>query len=615
MSRYSYHHGFYDGIEREFRGFARVDQLDAESVPAGVRHRPVHRNPGRRRRRLHPPAGTHPDLVPHRRLLRRRRHRRPPEQRVLPAGPASPASGRHRPPRRGEQRGVPPGLPGAAGPGAAPGDLRRGRHTGQRQPVRHQRAPLPGRPSSSPPSAPRTAGVYAWELESITLPLRAQPRRPADHPPADPRRRRLRQRDQQRHGRLRRAGRPRSPSRQRRWSPTRKPTSPTSPTSPAGTGSACRSRPAPTSSPAWPRPRRAAATTRPACWPRPRRRRTSPTSRRPPGRSPQRRLLKRTRTIYRRDDLSGPLPLGQVESLALVDATYHLVYTPGLLSADLRRQDHRGSARRRAQPARARTWTSTATAASGRPRRGRSTRADPAHPDPVFAAQHFYLPQGAARPVGQPGHASTTTPRPARHARPPTRPATLTQAASNYRVLAPWLVTDANLNRNGVRYDPLGHGHRHRGDGQAASRRHRRRRPPRHHHGRAVGQRRPHHPPRLRPGRLPDLGGRPQPRPRPPRPGVGTHQGPGPPPGPRHTVAGDLHLHRRPRPGRAHQGPGRARRRPAARRRRAAAAQRRRLPGHRPHRHPLGGHRACRLRQQGQPGQSLRAVLRQQPGL
>ena len=29
-SRYSYHHGYYDGLEREFRGFARVDQLDTE---------------------------------------------------------------------------------------------------------------------------------------------------------------------------------------------------------------------------------------------------------------------------------------------------------------------------------------------------------------------------------------------------------------------------------------------------------------------------------------------------------------------------------------------------------------------------------------------------------
>jgi RHS repeat-associated protein len=31
VTRYSYHHGFYDGVEREFRGFARVDQVDTEA--------------------------------------------------------------------------------------------------------------------------------------------------------------------------------------------------------------------------------------------------------------------------------------------------------------------------------------------------------------------------------------------------------------------------------------------------------------------------------------------------------------------------------------------------------------------------------------------------------
>jgi hypothetical protein len=30
VSRYSYHHGFFDGVEREFRGFGRVDQFDTE---------------------------------------------------------------------------------------------------------------------------------------------------------------------------------------------------------------------------------------------------------------------------------------------------------------------------------------------------------------------------------------------------------------------------------------------------------------------------------------------------------------------------------------------------------------------------------------------------------
>lgn len=30
VTRYTYHHGFYDGVEREFRGFWRVDLLDTE---------------------------------------------------------------------------------------------------------------------------------------------------------------------------------------------------------------------------------------------------------------------------------------------------------------------------------------------------------------------------------------------------------------------------------------------------------------------------------------------------------------------------------------------------------------------------------------------------------
>jgi RHS repeat-associated protein len=34
VTRYSYHHGFYDGREREFRGFGRVDQFDSEEIGA-----------------------------------------------------------------------------------------------------------------------------------------------------------------------------------------------------------------------------------------------------------------------------------------------------------------------------------------------------------------------------------------------------------------------------------------------------------------------------------------------------------------------------------------------------------------------------------------------------
>ncbi|HEX8110983.1 MAG TPA: SpvB/TcaC N-terminal domain-containing protein [Kofleriaceae bacterium] len=34
VTRYTYHHGYFDGVEREFRGFGRVDQLDTEELAA-----------------------------------------------------------------------------------------------------------------------------------------------------------------------------------------------------------------------------------------------------------------------------------------------------------------------------------------------------------------------------------------------------------------------------------------------------------------------------------------------------------------------------------------------------------------------------------------------------
>lgn len=45
----------------------------------------------------------------------------------------------------------------------------------------------------------------------------------------------------------------------------------------------------------------------------------------------QKRLIEHTRTLYRRNDLDGPLPLGQLESLALLFESYRQAFTPGLL--------------------------------------------------------------------------------------------------------------------------------------------------------------------------------------------------------------------------------------------------------------------------------------------
>lgn len=46
----------------------------------------------------------------------------------------------------------------------------------------------------------------------------------------------------------------------------------------------------------------------------------------------RRRLIECQRILFRRDDLSGPLPLGQLQSLALPFENYKLAFTPGLLA-------------------------------------------------------------------------------------------------------------------------------------------------------------------------------------------------------------------------------------------------------------------------------------------
>ena len=46
----------------------------------------------------------------------------------------------------------------------------------------------------------------------------------------------------------------------------------------------------------------------------------------------QKRLIEHVRTLYRKDDLSGPLPLAQLASLRLPFETYRLAFTPGLVT-------------------------------------------------------------------------------------------------------------------------------------------------------------------------------------------------------------------------------------------------------------------------------------------
>jgi RHS repeat-associated protein len=151
----------------------------------------------------------------------------------------------------------------------------------------------------------------------------------------------------------------------------------------------------------------------------------------------ERRALSRSRTLYYRDDLSGPLPPGHVGTRALPYETYAQAFTPGLLarvygngvdaallSSEARYVEHGGA------------WW----APSGRL---------------VFAPEAFYQPLEAVDPFG--GRSRVRYDAAALLAVETTDALGNTVRADNdYRVLAPKLVTDANLNRTAVAFDALG---------------------------------------------------------------------------------------------------------------------------------------------------------------
>lgn len=171
------------------------------------------------------------------------------------------------------------------------------------------------------------------------------------------------------------------------------------------------------------------------------------------GTTPQKRAITTTRAVYLADDLNTPLPIGHIDSLALLDRTYELTMTPELIA--------------HAYPARTSpaaiteavlgdggyvdldtdgSWWAPSSHAFYSP--------NPASPDPAYAARHFYLPQGAIDPFGSVTTVGwendlvvvTTT----------DAVGNKTSATVNYRTLQPWLTTDTNDNRIGIRFDELG---------------------------------------------------------------------------------------------------------------------------------------------------------------
>ena len=178
--------------------------------------------------------------------------------------------------------------------------------------------------------------------------------------------------------------------------------------------------------------------------------------------TPARRLISRTRIRYRRDDLSGPLPLGALEPLALPYRSYRQAFTGSLIAGlygdhvDARMLKAAGYIRD------GETWWLPSGRVFYSP-----DDADGAAAELAYARRRFFLPHRFRDPFGH-----TTAVSYDRYdllvaqTRDPLgnvvaagqRDASgrLTADGNDYRVLAPRLVSDPNRNRAAVAFDTLG---------------------------------------------------------------------------------------------------------------------------------------------------------------
>ena len=182
----------------------------------------------------------------------------------------------------------------------------------------------------------------------------------------------------------------------------------------------------------------------------------------------QKRLIERTKILYRSDDLSHLLSNGQLEALALPGETYKLTFTPGLLTSVFQRRNGN-------QPIE--NLLPNPADVLGGQGDGQASYIDldsdghwwmPTgrvffHPDPsvtsqqelVEARNHFFLPRRFTDPFN---HSSTTDYDSHIFLVIRTRDAldNTIESVNDYRVLQPILVTDPNGNRSEVAFDALG---------------------------------------------------------------------------------------------------------------------------------------------------------------
>ncbi|WPD23164.1 MAG: SpvB/TcaC N-terminal domain-containing protein [Candidatus Electrothrix scaldis] len=176
---------------------------------------------------------------------------------------------------------------------------------------------------------------------------------------------------------------------------------------------------------------------------------------------PQKRLIERVRTLYRRNDLSGLLPLGRLESLALPGESYKLASTSELLAKVFQRDGQQ-------------LLTDPAAVLTGKGAdQGGYVDLDNDDRWWIPAGRIFFSPEKMA-PADELAEARCSFFTPRRHCDPfgncttvdfdhcllPSRTADAlgneVKAENDYRVLQPWLMTDPNGNRTALAFDPLG---------------------------------------------------------------------------------------------------------------------------------------------------------------
>ena len=178
--------------------------------------------------------------------------------------------------------------------------------------------------------------------------------------------------------------------------------------------------------------------------------------------APAQRLIARTRVRYRRDDLSAPLPFGVLEPLGLPYRSYHQAFTSGLVTSLYGDRVSTAMLTAAGYVRDGETWWLP----SGRVFYSPDDGDDPAA-ELSYARRHFFLPRRFRDPFG-----NTTTVTLDRYdllvsqTRDPLgnlvtvgerdREGRLTVDGNDYRVLAPRLVSDANRNRAQVAFDTLG---------------------------------------------------------------------------------------------------------------------------------------------------------------